>query len=64
CAMPKLFISGTRDQYGPREQVAAAVAAAKQPAEIVWIEGADHFFAGKLEEVQAAIRNWYQTRFQ
>lgn len=64
CAMPKLFISGTRDQFGPRENVAAAVAAAHPPVELIWIEGSDHFFAGKLEEVQAAIRNWVQARFQ
>jgi uncharacterized protein len=64
CAMPKLFISGTRDQFGPKEKVAAAVGAAHPPAEMIWIEGSDHFFAGKLEEVQAAIRNWVQARFQ
>jgi hypothetical protein len=63
CAMPKLFISGTRDQFGPREQVEAAVAAAQPPAELVWIEDADHFFAGKLDKVQDAIRSWVQTRF-
>jgi uncharacterized protein len=64
CAMPKLFVSGTRDQYGPREKVAAAVAAAHPPAEMVWIDNADHFFAGKLDEVQSAIRSWMQARFQ
>lgn len=63
CLIPKLFISGTRDQYGPQDQVAAAVAAAHPPAEMVWIEGADHFFIGKLDQVQAAIRNWLQARF-
>lgn len=63
CTMPKLFISGTRDQYGPREKVQAAVAAAHSPVEMIWIEGADHFFAGKLEEVQSAIRGWYRARF-
>ncbi len=63
CAIPKLFISGTRDQFGPKEKVEAAVAAAHPPAELVWIDGADHFFAGKLVEVQEAIRAWVQTRF-
>ena len=63
CAIPKLFISGTRDQFGPRDQVEAAVAVAHTPKELVWIDDADHFFAGKLEEVQAAIRNWYQAHF-
>ncbi len=63
CAMPKLFISGTRDQFGPRAQVQAAVASAAPPAEMVWIEDADHFFAGKLVGVQEAIRSWVQARF-
>jgi uncharacterized protein len=64
CAMPKLFISGTQDQYGPKAKVSAAVAAAHPPAEMVWINGADHFFAGMLDEVQSAIRAWVQTRFR
>lgn len=63
CVMPKLFISGTRDQYGPREKVESAVASAAPPAEMVWIHDADHFFAGKLVEVQEAIRSWVQSRF-
>lgn len=63
CAMPKLFISGTHDQFGPKDQVAAVVAATQQPAQMVWVEGADHFFTGKLEEVQSAIRDWLQARF-
>jgi len=63
CVIPKLFISGTRDQFGPRDKVEAAVAAAHPLAELVWIDDADHFFAGKLVEVQEAIRAWVQTRF-
>ncbi|HEX5236760.1 MAG TPA: alpha/beta fold hydrolase [Silvibacterium sp.] len=64
CSMPKLFISGTHDQYGPREKVETVVADAQPPADLVWIDNADHFFGGKLEQVQAAIRTWYQARFQ
>jgi alpha/beta superfamily hydrolase len=63
CGIPKLFISGTRDQFGSRDQVAAAVQAAHPPAEMVWIEDADHFFVGKLDQVQSAIRNWVRARF-
>lgn len=63
CPQAKLFISGTRDQYGPRAKVEAAFGAAKQPAELVWIDDADHFFAGRLEQVQLAIRNWVQAHF-
>jgi alpha/beta superfamily hydrolase len=30
---------------------------------MVWIEGADHFFIGKLDQVQTAIQAWLQNRF-
>ena len=63
CRQPKLFVSGTRDQYGPRTQVESAVAGAAPPKELVWIEAADHFFAGKLDRVQDAIRNWCEAHF-
>jgi uncharacterized protein len=63
CSQPKLFISGARDPYGPKAQVEDVFYTAKQPAELVWINDADHFFAGKLDQVQLAIRNWVQTRF-
>ncbi len=63
CPQPKLFISGTRDQYGPQEKVAAVVSAAKSPAELVWIDDADHFFIGKLDQVRDAITGWVRTNF-
>src|SRR5271170_5940694 len=63
CATPKLFVSGTRDQYGPKSKVELAVAAAALPRELVWIEGADHFFTSKLDQVQRAIRNWCEANF-
>lgn len=76
CSKPKLFISGDRDQYGPRNQVEAAVALAGDPKELHWIADADHFFAApqppvaagarpgsKLVEVQTIIRNWTMKCF-
>ena len=63
CPQPKLFISGMLDQYGPMPQVEEVFHSASQPADLVWIPDADHFFAGKLDQVQAAIRNWVQTHF-
>jgi alpha/beta superfamily hydrolase len=63
CRIPKLFISGTRDQFGPRDVVAAAVSSAADPKEIVWVEDAEHFFLGKLDQVQSSIRDWVQRRF-
>src|SRR6202046_472489 len=58
CPQPKLFVSGDHDQYGPVAEVEAMVAQAREPKELVWISGADHFFASKLEDVRQAIRAW------
>jgi uncharacterized protein len=63
CDAPKLFISGDRDKYGPVAQVEAVVRSAPPPAELVWIADADHFFAGKLDEMQSAIRAWVSAPF-
>jgi alpha/beta superfamily hydrolase len=60
CTKPKLFISGNQDQYGPRPQLEHMFALAAQPKEFVWIEGAEHFFEGKLEQVRATIARWAQ----
>jgi uncharacterized protein len=63
CRQPKLFISGDRDQYGPVAGVEAVVATAPEPKQLVWIQDADHFFVGKLDQVQAAIVEWVTRNF-
>ena len=63
CLKPKLFISGTADEYGPRAALEAVVAAAAPPAELVLLEDADHFFAGRLEPMQLALRAWIRKHF-
>jgi alpha/beta superfamily hydrolase len=63
CRQPKLFISGTADEYGPQASVEAVVAAAAPPARLVLVPGADHFFAGKLDQVQLAMSVWLREHF-
>jgi alpha/beta superfamily hydrolase len=65
CRAPKLFISGDHDGFSPRGILESVLTAAPEPKRIVWIDGADHFFAGtpespasKLEVMQAAMRTW------
>ena len=65
CRAPKLFVSGDHDEFSPRGVLEEVLAAAPEPKRIVWVEGADHFFAGiagspqpKLEVMQGAIRQW------
>ncbi len=60
CAKPKLFVSGSHDQYGPRDAVEDVVRRAAEPKRLVWVEGADHFFAGHLPDLRRAIREWVQ----
>lgn len=57
CAKPKLFVQGTRDQFGSQAAVEAVVAQAAAPKELVWIEEADHFFTGHLSHLRQAIRD-------
>jgi alpha/beta superfamily hydrolase len=53
---PKLFISGTRDQYGSVAAVTRFVDLLAPPKRLIWIEGADHFLNGHLEEFRGALR--------
>ncbi|MGO8793482.1 MAG: alpha/beta hydrolase [Candidatus Sulfotelmatobacter sp.] len=58
CAKPKLFVSGDRDQFGPREKLESLVASLAEPKQLVIIDGADHFFEGRLRELREAIAGW------
>jgi alpha/beta superfamily hydrolase len=58
CTRPKLFVSGARDQFGPRARLEALVASVPEPKKLVIIEGADHFFEGRLRELREAIEKW------
>ena len=58
CRKPKLFISGARDQFGPRGKLDALLASVPEPKKLVVIEGADHFFEGRLRELRDGIEAW------
>jgi uncharacterized protein len=61
CTKPKLFVSGARDQFGPKAKLEEMVASAAEPKQLVTIEGADHFFQGRLRELRAAIETWVES---
>jgi len=58
CAKPKLFVSGARDQFGPRAKLQALADSVPEPKKVVIIEGADHFFEGRLHELRNAVESW------
>ncbi len=66
CPKPKLFVQGDRDQFGSRERVESLVAgmaeAEKKHATVQFIPGADHFFSGRLDQVDAALAAWLRAR--
>jgi hypothetical protein len=62
CTKPKLFVSGGRDQFGPRAKLEALVASSPEPKKLVLIEGADHFFEGRLRELRETIEAWVKER--
>jgi alpha/beta superfamily hydrolase len=58
CMKPKLFVSGDRDQFGPRAKLEKVVEAIPEPKKLVIVEGADHFFEGRLRELRETIEAW------
>lgn len=61
CHKPKLIIQGTEDDLAPFKLTEKWFEQVPPPKSMVAIQGADHFFQGRLEEVQAIIANFIQT---
>jgi hypothetical protein len=55
CPAPKIFLQSTHDQYGPREQLEAMFPEIGDPKRLIWIEAADHFFRGALDEFEDVV---------
>jgi uncharacterized protein len=55
CATPKIFIHSTHDEFGPRPDFERMYLQVADPKRLIWIEAADHFFAGALEELEERV---------
>jgi hypothetical protein len=58
CAVPKLFLSGDHDRYASQAELIQTAANAAEPKHVALVPGADHFFTGHLEAMQAALSGW------
>jgi uncharacterized protein len=58
CGKPKLFVHGSNDEHGDVNKVRQMVEELPGKNELVVVDGVDHFFAGKIEELGAAIARW------
>jgi alpha/beta superfamily hydrolase len=58
CTKPKLVVHGSNDQFGALDSVKALLPSIPGENHLVVVEGVDHFFSGRLDELDAAITNW------
>ncbi len=58
---PKLIIQGTNDDLAPYDLAVHWFEQVPAPKSLVAVQGADHFFQGRLDEVQAIITTFVQN---
>jgi uncharacterized protein len=63
CAKPKLFVHGSNDEHGASDKVKALVPSFAGENCLVVVEDVDHFFTGKLHELDRAITDWITEQF-
>ena len=61
CDKPKLIAQGGEDQYGPQSSLLPWYDALPQPKSLAVVPGADHFFTGREQELQAAILAYFRS---
>jgi len=59
CNKPKLFVHGSNDEHGAIEKVKALIPTLTGENHLVVVEDADHFFTGKLDQLDHAINAWF-----
>ncbi|HEY6287194.1 MAG TPA: alpha/beta fold hydrolase [Ktedonobacteraceae bacterium] len=57
---PKLIIQGTQDELAPYPLTSQWFEQVPAPKSLVAVQGADHFFQGRLDEIQAIIISFVQ----
>jgi uncharacterized protein len=62
CAKPKLFVHGSKDEHGAIDKVKMLVVSLPGENHLVVVEGADHFFKEKLDQLDRAITDWVAGR--
>lgn len=59
CQKPKLFVHGSNDEHGSIEKVKALIPTLPGANRLIVVEGVDHFFAGKLDQLGHALEVWF-----
>jgi len=67
CSKPLLFVHGDQDEFGSvlrLQELASALKRHNASVELHIIKGADHFFAGHLDELKQVITDWTQRQLK
>jgi uncharacterized protein len=64
CSVPKLFLSGERDEYAPDDRLAQVTASASEPKKLLFVPGGDHFFTGQLAQMQQMLAQWLKEELE
>lgn len=62
CPKPKLFVHGANDEHGAVEKVKELIPTLPGENHLVVVPEADHFFAGRLDQLDRAITEWMTNR--
>ena len=62
CEKPKLFVHGSNDEFGSVDKLKALITSLPGENHFVVVEGANHFIAGKLDQLDQAITTWITER--
>jgi uncharacterized protein len=62
CDKPKLFVHGANDEHGDVGKLERLVESLPGDNRLVVVPDAEHFFVGKLDLLDAAIRAWVTER--
>jgi alpha/beta superfamily hydrolase len=58
CAKSKLFVHGSQDKFGDIDKVRKLVSELPGGNALAVVDGVDHFFTGKIEELGKVITKW------
>jgi uncharacterized protein len=66
CRKPILFVHGDQDEFGNHDRLSELIRklVPHTLVELTIIHGADHFFAGHLDELQRVIRDWVRRQLE
>jgi alpha/beta superfamily hydrolase len=62
CNKPKLFVQGSKDQFGALDRLKTLAASLPGENLLIAVKDADHFLTGKLDQLDRAITNWLMER--